>query len=660
MKKVLCLLLVVLTLLSTLTVFVGAESNTTPSVMQELAGLRIDGKAFSESDFPLKSTDKNLYIIAAAEYKFRTVSSSPEFNLFFYVYNPSGMELKENTRNSIQIGMDEECQQTYFFGIKIYSKSEDNRFLKIGVVTSAIYSSTSLLLTKQKDAARRVYNVPTLRFVVNGKLESYPIKRGYIFEGYDYNDTLQGSWKELDVLQVELHTTNWISPNAGLKVDGVTEASVYDHYELHTVYFRVPKTYWEKYEYLYSIHATYDAVHLTPIIVTRKNDKDFADDEGQDTKNAILAGTSLKANSDLEVYDLGWQETTYSLTTYPKRHIYTDSDTLRNEAAQYTVSVGSWIYLHELVTKYNTLSYYFATLPSDFEYTDGAAIVKAAVSQKQLQEYFYDRYDKPLFDNANLYTEYISNQDLTKSAIEFKAEGIYKMTNFQEILNTKSLWEQWFTDWLTEDDSPLYDTFANEVQHITVLKEPGVYSNVPLYGDEKVEEVAEELFISGADMVEFSEVCKEAAAEGDYVVLLRVGFNDYGCYPVRDHYEAFYGTGPYVAVAVDKWAYMNVNVADLVFTKAGQNYIVPVSSNTVDSFGNVDAFGDSAINGIGDLGDDDGFDWEKLKKILLLAGICLVILVVITFLMKFIKPKQRIEFVMPNDTERKRKRRKRE
>ncbi len=673
MKKALCMLLVVLTLFSTFAVFVSAESSSAPSVMSELAGLRIDGKAFSESDFPLDEKDKNLYILAAAEKNFRTVSNSPQFELYFYIYNPSGMELKTNDRNSIQIGMDEDCESAKYcyFGIKIHSKSVDNRFLKISVTTSKYYSSMSLLLSRQKSTSRRVYNVALIRFVVDGKFETFPIKRAYVFKGYDYNNTLTASWKALDVLDVELHTTNWISPNAGLKVDEKTEASVYDHYEIHTVYFRVPKTYWDTYEYLYSIRATYDAVHLTPIIVTREDDRDFADDEGQATKNAILAGTSLSA-SGLEVYDLGWDnEYALSNPSY-KRWLYTDSDSLYGDS-RYNESGGlsNPTYTFFDITRYDALSYYFATLPGDFEYTEGADIVKAAISSQQLKEYFDERYDNPLFSSSALYSQYISNQDLSKSATEFKAEGIYKMSDYSDILSTKSAWEQWWTRHIKyESDSPLFDTFADEVQHISVLKDPGTYANVPSYGDQKVAEVAEQLFISAADMGEFSEVCKDAAAAGDYVVLLRVGFNDYSCMPVRDCWETSFDTGPYVAVAVDKWVYRNISVAELVFTKHGQYYTVPVASDVVDSFGNVDVSGDPTINGPGDvldeigdawkgfLGDVSDF-WDGAKKLLLWIGIGLAVLFVVFIVLKFVKPKDRIELVMPDGTGQRRKRRRR-
>ena len=123
-----------------------------------------------------------------------------------------------------------------------------------------------------------------------------------------------------------------------------------------------------------------------------------------------------------------------------------------------------------------------------------------------------------------------------------------------------------------------------------------------------------------------------------------------------------------MALAVDKWAYLNVNVADLVFTKAGQNYTVPVSSNTVDSFGNVDVFGDPTINGAGDVIDEikDGWNgfwgdvsdfWGSMMKVLAWVGIGVAVLVVLFIVLRFIKPKDKVELVLPDGTNPKRRKR---
>ena len=653
MKRILCFVFSVLMLLSVFAVFVSAEdAAAVPSVMKELAQLQIDGKPFSElmdAKFPANASDKNLYIITAVEKAFTDASSVAGFEMYFYIYNPSCMEIKEDIRNSVQIGIDENCQYMNYYGAKVYSVSEDKRFLKIGLVNNNLYSSYYGLCMRQSDTNRRVYNVVQLRLRTANGLESFTTKRVFFFEGFSFDNTLKSYWKDMDVLEVELHATNWISPNAGLKVDGETEASVYDHYEIHSVYFRVPKEYWDTYEFLYSIRATYDRVHLTPIIVTHQNDADFSDDEGQATKNAIIAGTSLSGSPNLEVYDLGWTEGT---GVFDHRHVYSDSEAVHNRADETSSVIGA---LPGQATHHDALAYYFATLKSDFEYTDGASLQKAAISSAQLKAYFDERYNNPNYSNTLLYSEYISKQNLDLEGTQFYADGIYAMKDYQEILSTKSLWEQWWTRVITEKDSSLFDRFADQAEHISVVKNPSAYVTI---STDKANEVSNALFIHEADLSGFSEVCRQAAAEGDYVVLLRLGFNDYYCAPVQDNYEAAlgFGTGPYVAVAVDKWVYRNVSVAELIFSKNGELHSVPVSSNVIDNYGHSDVSGDPMINGPADIVDEigdrarDSFGdfWEGVKEFLFWIGVALAVFVGLLILLRVLRKKEKKETVTIN------------
>ena len=654
MKRILCIVFSALMLLSVFTVFASAESAPEPAVMKELKQLQIDGVSFEQvmgTKFPVNKIDDGLYVITCVEKGFTSSSNSTGFEMYFYIYNPSCVEIQNDVINSIQIGIGENCSYQNFYALKTYSVSADKRFIKMGLTTNNVFSPYLTLCTRQENNNRRVYNVTNLRLSTANGIVNTAVGKVFFFEGYEAKDdapsTLKSYWKEMDVLEVELHTTNWVSPNAGLRVDGTTEASVYDHYEIHTVYFRVPREYWETYEHLYSIRATYDRVHLTPIIITRENDKDFSDEEGQATKEAILKGQTIVEDGNLDVYDLSWQnKLVWHLEQYD-RNLYTESSHLKDLADELILSGMASGALPLEVIYHNSLAYYFATLSSDFEYTNGASLQKAAVSSAQLKEYFYERYNNPYYSNSLLYSEYDSKQNLDLDGTQFFAEGIYAMKDYQEILNTKSDWAQWWTKWVTEDDSPLYDRFADEVEHISVVKNPSRYVSASVAADD-----ANLLFISEADAGEFSQVCKEAAAEGDYVVLLRIGFEDYRCSPVRDSWELSFDNGPYVACAVDKWVYLNINVAELIFSNNGEFHTVPVASNTVDSFGNLDVFGDPMINGPADIV-DEVFDhwgdfWEDFSNFLLWIGVAIAVFIVLLIVFKLLRRREKKESVTIN------------
>ena len=660
MKKALCLFLVVLTLFSLLTVFAGAESVTAPRVMQELATLKIDGKAFSESDFPLDSTDEKLYIIAAAERNFRTVTYSPGYELYFYIYNPSGKEFKEDVRNSIQIGLNDECTEYKFYGAKIHSRSNDNRFLLLGVTTSAYYASSALLFGQQKDAARRIYNVVQVRLVTEGDLESFTLNRVFFFEGYDYNKTLKCFWQELGALEVTLHSTSWISPNAGYKADGKTEATIYDHYEINSVYFSIPRELYNQYDYLKSIRAEYDAARLTPIIVTRPGDFDEA------TKNAILAGTTIwKDNNNdgdndlgLDVMDLYWQYYTDTFWTELAAWLYSESDHTRDLAD------AGLLWIDRSVNLQNFLAYYFEVLPEGFDYTDGAQFFKAVVAAEDLEAYFEERYNDPKYDSSKLYSE-IQHKVMDYHSRDFDDEAIWSMSGYNDMLEATGGFKKWWKKLTIENDSYTWLDFATKANHIDVYLDPSEYANVSSASYQKV---ADELFIGVNDVENFSKFCAEAAQSDEVVVLLRFGFSDYRFQVVEDVWEGALGVGAKVGVAIEKWAYMDFSLAHLVFYNDGADIVVPVSSNVVDSFGDLDAGGDSGINGPADIVDDfkdswkdftsDVSDfWGSMTKVLAWVGVGVAVLVVLFIVLRFIKPKDKIELVLPDGTNPKRRKR---
>ena len=663
MKRTLCFLFSVLLLFSSFAIFAGAEVTATSDVMTDLAQLEIDGQPFNdlkESQYPVNTSDTTLHVITVVEKGFRSNQSGMGYELYFYIYNPSCQVVKSDKFNSIQLATDEYATVQNYYAVQIQSVSEDNRFLKIRLVDNDIYSSSTYIWRNQTDINKRLYNILSLRMRIGSSLSTFAVNRAFYFEGFDYNNTIKCSWKDMEACTVELHTTNWISPNAGLRVDNRQQASIYDHYELHTVYFRVDKEYWEKYGNLWGVRATYDKVHLTPIIVTHKNDIDFSNDEGQFTKEAILKGTSLSGsssiNGDFDVYDLVWYNrlswvdgSAYNAHAYSEKKTLIDLD---------------FIPFLPMVKPYraeyhDSLAYYFATLPDSFDYKDGDSLVSAAVPQDVLKAYFYERYVS-YGKNSNLYTEYISNQDLSLEATMFEAESLYSMTDYSTILNSKAKWRQWMVDWMTEDDTGLYETFADSVNHIQVITNPGSYINVS-----DPESVANELFIHKEDMDEFSKVCLNAMVEDDYVVLLRIGFNDYSCTPVRDAWEANVDQGPYVAVAVDKWIYLNINVAELVFNKDGAKHSVPVVSSTVDSVGNIDASGDKLNNGVSEYGKEvynkvsDLLD--ETKDFFLIVGLIVLVVAVLMVISSFKGKKENISinFFDVNNGSKKRRNRKR-
>ena len=194
----------------------------------------------------------------------------------------------------------------------------------------------------------------------------------------------------------------------------------------------------------------------------------------------------------------------------------------------------------------------------------------------------------------------------------------------------------------------MFADFADTVDHIKVIENPAAYSNV---SSANYESVSEELIIGMNDVADFADFCAKADLSNYVVVLLRFGFSDYRCMVLHDAWETVgVGNGPDVAVGIEKWAYMNLNIAHLVFYNDGADIVVPVASNTVDSFGDLDVFPDPSKDFFPNGPDFSGVgDWLDLivailRLVLIIMAVVAVIVLVVWIYSKFKPTKFKFEF----------------
>lgn len=646
-KRVICAVFAVMMLVMAFPLSAGAAEEKTPSVLTELQGLYIDGKQFSVNDYPVDKSDEDMQVITVVESGFTNLTYSPSYRLFIYVYNPSCIQVTD-ADHSVQIGLnDQNLEKNYtFFGLKLLSRSEDYRFLKFMVIDSVTYGMAERAYKTQPYAEERVYDVVLLRLRTLGVLKEHRVKKTFFFKGI--GNTLTCSTKDLNALDVELKFTNWISPNAGYLTDG-SDASIYDHYEINTTYFMIPNDVYYSYDVLKSIKAGFAATHLTPIILTRPDDFDDT------TKDAIIQGADIEIGGDVDVMDL-WVSSGYYSGGIPFGWLYSES---KNLHAIFSANNTPGFYA------YDSLAYYFENLDDDFDYDD-PDVAKGVVSAEELKAYFYERYNDPDYDNSKLW---VSSEwkELTYNAVGYGVNSLWEMTTFNESLHNRDFFEKWMLKTFVENDSYTFQDFNTKASCIQVIENPSDYSAISVAN---YQAKADELFIGVSDVKDFSNFCQKAANENCVVVLLRFGFSDYRCYPVRDTFEISLNSGPMVALGVEKTAFLNVSLAHIVFEKAGEDHIVPVASTVGDSFGNLDGYGDSAltpedvIDPVADAVEKGKKEWEEwlekfletLKTIGVITGIVFAVFVLLWIFFKF-KP-VKIKHEYPTDKKRHRERKK--
>lgn len=583
MKRLITFVLAVMMLASVFVMTALAVEESTPSIMADLAGLMIDGEKFNEANYPKDTSRSDVEFLAVAEKGFRTISSSDNYGLYIYVYNPSCIAFESSEKNSVQIGLNYDADVYSYYGLSLCSRSEDYRFLKYKV-TSYGQNLASELYKLQGKASERVYNIPAIRLTKDGELATYMIGLAYIFSGYDSNSTLSCSVRDCEVIEVELHATSWISPNAGSTISG-DNADMYDHYEVHSVYFTLDKSYLDTYEYISSFRAGYNAMKLTPIIVSREGKLTEATVNA--IKNAENVGTTgTEVNELVAVKYALWMslliEQTYS--------------------EWYWSDVGLPI---TSGARYDRLAYYFENndLPEDFD-MEGVYSVLGFTSE-ELEDYYDKCIDKGIDPSA------LISESTGYKMIEYDYKNVYCFKTYTEDLSGIA---KWWHDISTKDDTYLNDTFVTEMKRIEVITDPSQYST-----EAKCAGKSNSLFINECDLPAFASVCADAASNDQVVVVFRYGVSDYRSLPLYDVWElgALQGTwSDPVAIGIEKWAYTDVSVAQIGFTTAGVETIVPTVSNTVDSFGDGYVYEDP-IDQNGILPGDSNEDWweELLAKI---------------------------------------------
>ena len=624
-RKIICLIVVVFTLLSVFTASASAVITYESGVMADLSTLKVDGVPFSKEGYPVKKEDDNMYVLAVVEQGFSSSSSSPNFDFYIYLYNPSCVNVVDDPFNAVQANCIDDCktEKYTYYGLKLIDKSDDSRFLKLRVYQNGLYKTpVENLYKSQKNDHERIYHIVSVRLFAGNEDKTFALDKSFVFSGFDYNNSLSCYSEELGSIQVEMHPTNWISPNAGYKEDGVTEAGIYDHYEINSVYFTLPRSLFEgpdAYDDLVYIGAAFDWYRLTPIIVTAPSH--FSSDKGQVTKSAILNGTKIPVDGEIDVFEISAAKDDWLWGNY------IDVDWVYSENYKF---ISRWVMKD--ADYYDCLAYYFENSQLEgYDFVKAKSGEVVGFTSEQLEAYFYERYNDPNYDRSKLYTDY-DHEEIDFWAREYNADSLYKMQAYSSVVHDD---RAWYKKIGKSNDSYLFEDFKLNADHLQVIQDPSDYVSVT---DPKA--VANELFISQYDVAHFSKLCQKAVDNNEVVVLLRFGFSDYTCAPIVDCWEAFDVFTKYIGVAIEKTAYFDVNLLHAAFAKNKEIIVVPVVSNTVDSAGDGLIMGgtnESPADTFFGGGKDDN-DPDIWKKIVMIVGIVLLV-VALFYLIKLLSSK---------------------
>lgn len=254
---------------------VSAEENVVSAfeernVLDDLNGAVIGGEEFDLKDYPYNPFGRpELIYFAEFGYSVKEDKQS-DYGLYVYVYNPQEIALDVDTaRNKIQFTYgDKESYLKYSLDFLNYSDEPgyEGRFYKFKV---RLYDSERQDILNAVDYNGRVYKISGIELSYKGEVTEYSVAQTYTYTGFAKGygselatgDTISAQVDGLeDIIELEVEHTFYRTLTSGLG---------YGHQnQVDTVYFTVPKRYFEEYDYLQRIKAEWWEYKTKPIIVT--------------------------------------------------------------------------------------------------------------------------------------------------------------------------------------------------------------------------------------------------------------------------------------------------------------------------------------------------------------------------------------------------------
>ena len=274
--KVLCLAFSLVILLSSFSVFAGAEIIANP-MHQTYVCDDLETMGYDLSEYHRDESADFVSIIDFTEYGYDVNGDQTYYGLYIYLYNPSGRKL-ETSGNYIEMSFNhKESGETRYlkYPLRIMSVSRDssnaNVFYKLFVNNSQAigenigkYRTYSLSAIELKYADSSSFNA-----------KSYKLGGAYSFSGYMENFgaenlKLSCSYTNIEVIDVELRSASWFTDTSDLGEDY--------RYEVSSVYFNIPNYFVEKYgnledetSGLYSVQGSYYKYVTNGLVVDDSN-----------------------------------------------------------------------------------------------------------------------------------------------------------------------------------------------------------------------------------------------------------------------------------------------------------------------------------------------------------------------------------------------------
>lgn len=575
------------------------------SVLDDLAESTTGGVEFNVTDFPANS-DGRLQFMTFAEYAYSADSARRgNYGLYIYLYNPAGIDfLTTAPGHKIQIAIkhDANNKPTDYekFDLKILSISSapfQNRFVKLKVIDHK--SGDGKYIADRVNQHYRRYDISGIELIDKNATNAteYGIERSFVYSGFaagydkvaSETSTLTCEVKEIDTISLQVNHTYF---RTGLSNMGADHQN-----QLDSVYFAVDERYMIDYGSLQRIKAEWYEYRTKPIIVTSH----------MDAYNAIAERIGLDAG-----------DMNYSLY-YNKQYI-SSGYWLGYYIWEWSYNPYVSIFAGDNYSEEPKLYYLFYT-PSIEEYDPrGEEVEVGGVTSNQLYQYIQN-YDKSyesgtlLIKNgtisADLFTDSVDEARIPLfNELEAGRKNGYYVHDFDVDVDLHQMPSYGTTnpDFMQKvRDFGFWASVFNDLPYLddSYTDVPPIYqvSEKDLIGTN--EQISKNLLIHIDDVAKFKTYYITEKAAGREVFLFRFATTDYFSAPLTLDGQ---GGGDDKAYIAEETVFLDFDIIQLTFNKAGEYTVIPVVSNPIDAVSSITPpvyIPDTAINQL----------WDGIKKV---------------------------------------------
>lgn len=571
--------------------------------------------------------EPKVQIIEIVEYCYSyDASKRDKYGLYLYVYNPTLLDIDATSgQNKVQIAVrynthtiTNNSRPTLYekFDIKFCSKVENGAykglFYKFKVVDHK--SDDDKTIAERVNSSSRRYDISGIELLTvgNGNATEYPVSKTYSFSGYSKG---MGADEELDKVTIKsdvLETVSLDVKNTYYRTGHSNKGKNHQN-QLDSVYFAVDNSLLDKYGKLQEIRAEWFEYKTQPIIVT--------DVEEFYSKANNYIGQVIHPINDEQHSEIGYHLIMNRVkgSSSDARVIYDWAWNFRNRGSMSQVD--------------DAKALYYLFYNSDISYDPLADKVKdGGIESNRLYEYIRN-YDKSFLSgrlpvkngniSADLFLDSVDENrtrgynvhDINAADIEITKMLSYNSTqpSFWKKSEDFGFWKALFNNLPDNLDETIVD-----LPPIAAVKDSDIAS-----GDNYA--TSKNLYINSADVPSFVEYYNDAKSSDKTTFLFRFAVTDYFANPVEigrlstggfwDDNSTSWENGAYYA---QETVFFDFDIIQLTFGDNGVLTAIPVVSSPIDIFDDITVPLEP---------DDNGFDWDKLWKILVFAIITIVVIV---------------------------------